>query len=150
VESEAFGPNPHVIIASADHPLRRRRRVAKAELANQKFLVREEGSGTRSIFEYLFNEAGIRHPRDSIEMGSNETIKQAVMAGLGLSLISAHTIASEVAAGRLAILKVEGLPIVRQWFVVRRSDRDLPPAGGALWTFIAKKGSTFLPQLGSA
>jgi DNA-binding transcriptional LysR family regulator len=150
VESEAFGPNPHVIIASADHPLRRRRRVAKAELANQKFLVREEGSGTRSIFEYLFNEAGIRHPRNSIEMGSNETIKQAVMAGLGLSLISAHTIASEVAAGRLAILKVEGLPIVRQWFVVRRTDRDLPPAGGALWTFIAKKGSAFLPQLGSA
>jgi len=150
VESEAFGPNPHVIIASADHPLRRRRRVSKAELANQKFLVREEGSGTRSILEYLFNEAGIRHPRDSIEMGSNETIKQAVMAGFGLSLISAHTIASEVAAGRLAILKVEGLPIVRQWFVVRRSDRDLPPAGGALWTFIARKGSTFLPQPGSA
>lgn len=65
-------------------------------------------------------------------MGSNETIKQAVMAGLGLSLISAHTTASDVAAGRLAILKVEGLPIVRQWFVVRRSDRDLPPAGGVL------------------
>jgi DNA-binding transcriptional LysR family regulator len=83
-------------------------------------------------------------------MGSNETIKQAVMAGFGLSLISAHTIASEVAAGRLAILQVEGLPIVRQWFVVRRSDRELPPAGGALWTFIARKGSTFLPQAGSA
>ena len=85
------------------------------------------------------------HPKDSIEMGSNETIKQAVVAGLGFSLISAHTIASEVATGRLAILKVEGLPIVRQWFVVRRSDRDLPPAGGALWTFVAKKGRTFLP-----
>jgi LysR family transcriptional regulator, low CO2-responsive transcriptional regulator len=67
VESEAFGPNPHVIIASANHPLRRRRRVSKAELANQKFLVREEGSGTRSIFEYLFNEAGIMHPKDALK-----------------------------------------------------------------------------------
>src|SRR5258708_33062725 len=91
VESEAFGPNPHVIIASADHPLRRRRRVSKAELANQKFLVREEGSGTRSIFEYLFNEAGIRHPRDSIEMGSNEAIKHAVMADRRLSFFLAAT-----------------------------------------------------------
>ena len=71
----------------------------------------------------------IQPPKVTIEMGSNETIKQAVMAGLGLSLISAHTIASEVAARRLAILKVPGLPIVRQWFVVRRTDRDLlPPA----------------------
>jgi hypothetical protein len=61
-------------------------------------------------------------------------------------LISAHTIASEVAAGRLVILKVEGLPIVRHWFVVRRTDRDLPPAGAALWTFIVKKGSAFLPK----
>lgn len=149
VESEPFGPHPYVIIASRDHPLARRRRVPKVELTNQKFLVREEGSGTRNIFEYLFNEAGIRHPKDNIEMGSNETIKQAVMAGLGLSLISAHTIASEVASGRLAILKVEGLPIVRQWFLVRRSDRELPPAGAALWTFIAKKGNAFLPQRGS-
>jgi LysR family transcriptional regulator, low CO2-responsive transcriptional regulator len=72
-------------------------------------------------------------------MGSNETIRQAVMAGLGLSLISAHTIASEVADGGVAVLKVEGLPIVRHWFAVRRTDRDLPPASGALWAFIVKK-----------
>jgi len=149
-ESEPFGPHPYVIIASADHPLRWRRRISKAELADQKFLVREEGSGTRGIFEYLYNEARARFPKDIVEMGSNETIKQAVMAGLGLSLISAHTIESEVAAGRLAVLKVEGLPIVRQWFVVRRSDRELPPAGSALWTFIKKKGSAFLPHLSSA
>jgi len=146
VQSEMFGPHPYVIIAAADHPLRKRRRVSKAELANYKFLIREEGSGTRNIFEYLFNEAGASLPKDSAEMGSNETIKQAVAAGLGLSLISAHTIESEVATGRLAVLKVEGLPIVREWFVVRRSDRELPPAGSALWTFIAKKGNSFLPQ----
>jgi LysR family transcriptional regulator, low CO2-responsive transcriptional regulator len=145
-ESEAFGPHPYVMIAAADHRLARARRVSKAELSSQKFIVREEGSGTRSMFEYFVNAQMIQHPKATIEMGSNETIKQAVMAGLGLSLISAHTIASEVADGRLAVLKVEGLPIVRQWFVVRRTDRDLPPAGRALWTFIVKKGSAFLPR----
>jgi DNA-binding transcriptional LysR family regulator len=145
-ESEPFGPHPYVMIASADHRLARMKRVPKDELANQKFIVREEGSGTRNIFEYFLSAQTIHPPKVMVEMASNETIKQAVMAGLGLSLISAHTIASEVAAGRLAVLKVEGLPIVRQWFEVRRADRELPPAGSALWTFIAKKGHTFLPK----
>lgn len=149
VESEPFGPHPHVMISSVDHPLSHRRSVSKAEVSNQKFIVREQGSGTRNIFEYFFNEPGVRHPKDTIEMGSNETIKQAVMAGLGISLISAHTIAFEVETGRLVVLKVQGLPIMRQWFVVRRSDRELPPAGGALWKFIAKNGNSFLPQRGS-
>ncbi|MGB8839229.1 MAG: LysR family transcriptional regulator, partial [Candidatus Acidiferrales bacterium] len=149
-DSEPFGPHPYVMIASADHRLARMRRVSKTELSSQKFIVREEGSGTRNIFEYFLNAQMIKPPKVTIEMGSNETIKQAVMAGLGLSLISAHTIASEVAAGRLAVLKVEGLPIVRQWFVVRRTDRDLPPAGSALWTFIVKKGNAFLPKRVSA
>jgi len=146
IESEAFGPHPHVIISSPNHPMAHRRHISKAELADQRFLVREEGSGTRNIFDYLFDSADVQHPKNVIEMGSNETIKQAVMADLGLSLISAHTIASEVEARRLAVLRVEGLPIMRQWFVVRCSDRELPPAGSALWTFIARKGKAFLPR----
>jgi DNA-binding transcriptional LysR family regulator len=140
-ESEPFGPHPYVMIAPADHRLARAKRVSKAELSSQKFIVREEGSGTRNIFEYFLSAQMIQPPKVTIEMGSNETIKQAVMAGLGLSLIWAHTIASEVVAGRLAVLKVAGLPIVRQWFVVRRTDRDLPPASGALWTFFVKKAA---------
>jgi len=150
IESEPFGPHPLVIIAAADHPLARRKLVTKAELANHRFLVREEGSGTRNVFDYFFAGIEARQPKETIEMGSNETIKQAVMAGLGLSLISAHTIASEVAAKRLAILRVEGLPIMRQWFVVRRSNRELPPAARALWTFISTKGRSFLPHCGSS
>ena len=150
VDSKAFGPHPHVIIASPDHPLARGGRVSKADLANQNFIVREEGSGTRSMFEYFFNGVTLGPPKISIEIGSNETIKQAVMAGLGLSLISAHTIAPEVAEGRLAVLRVEGLPILRQWFAIRRSDRELPPAGLALWEFIVKRGRDFLPQRESA
>jgi LysR family transcriptional regulator for metE and metH len=81
-----------------------------------------------------------------MEVGSNETIKQAVMAGMGIALISAHTIAAEVADGRLAVLDVEGLPIVRQWFVVRRSERRLLPAAQALWDHLAWSGADFLPR----
>jgi len=129
VESEPFGPRPHVMIAGAKHPLARSKHVSKSELAKQKFIVREEGSGTRNIFEYFFNVEMIQTPKITVEIGSNETIKQAVMPGLGLSLISAHTIASEVAARRLVVLKVEGLPIVRQWFVVNRAAANCrPPA----------------------
>ncbi len=81
-----------------------------------------------------------------MEIGSNETIKQAVMAGMGIALLSAHTIAAEVADGRLAVLDVEGLPIVRQWFVVRRSERRLLPAAQALWNHFVWSGADFLPK----
>ena len=84
----------------------------------------------------------------SMELGSNETIKQAVMAGLGIALISAHTIAAEVASGRLVCLDVEDLPIVRHWFVVNRTDRALSPAARAFRDFATQRGSMFLPTLG--
>jgi DNA-binding transcriptional LysR family regulator len=80
--------------------------------------------------------------------GSNETIKQAVMAGLGIALISAHTVAAEIADGRPVCLDVEGLPIVRQWYVVNRSDRALSPAARAFREFVTERGSAFLPGLG--
>jgi DNA-binding transcriptional LysR family regulator len=81
------------------------------------------------------------------EIGSNESIKQAVMAGMGIALLSAHTVASEVQDGRLAVLDVEGLPIVRTWYVVRRSDRRALPAAQALWQHIVREGPAFLPKL---
>jgi len=80
-------------------------------------------------------------------MASNETIKQAVMAGLGISFISAHTVAFEVESGRLAILDVTGLPIVRHWFMVRRTDKRLLPAALALRQFWATRGADFLPKV---
>ena len=144
VESQSIGPHPHVIIAPADHPLASRRRIAKTDLAGHTFLVREEGSGTRSLFESFFGGIA-RGPKVDTEIGSNETIKQAVIAGLGLSLISAHTIAAEVSSGRLVVLDVEGLPIVREWFTVHRTDRPLQTAAQALWAFLVKEGNSFLP-----
>ena len=146
VKSEPIGPHPHVVIAPPDHPLAHKARISKTELANQNFIVREEGSGTRSIFDNFFAGLAMRSYKVRFEIGSNETIKQAVMAGLGISLISAHTIEAEVASGRMVVLKMEGLPIMRKWFAMHRADRVLSPAGRAMWTFMVKKGSEFLPQ----
>jgi DNA-binding transcriptional LysR family regulator len=143
VNGEIFGPHPQVVIAPPDHTLVGRSDIDKSELAGQSFIVREEGSGTRSMLEYFFG--GI--PRVSVEIGSNETIKQAVMAGLGLTLISAHTIEAEVAEGRLAVLDIKGLPIIRQLFVVHRADRNLTPAVRAMWDYMIREGRSFLPAL---
>jgi DNA-binding transcriptional LysR family regulator len=147
VKSEPIGPHPHVIIAPPDHPLARKARISKSELASQNFIVREEGSGTRSMFDYFFSGLAMRSHKVRIEIGSNETVKQAVMAGLGISLISAHTIEAEIASGRLVVLKMEGLPIMRKWFAIQRADRVLSPPGRAMWAFMVNKGADFLPQV---
>src|SRR5579863_326252 len=123
VDSVPIGAHPQVIVAAPDHPLVGQGPIEKAELVRENFIVREEGSGTRAVFDYFFSDVPVRHPNVHIEIGSNETIKQAVMAGLGLALLSAHTIEAELESGRLAVLDVVGLPLLRQWFVVRRADR---------------------------
>ena len=150
VEAAHFGDHPLVIVTAPDHPLAARRRIPRADLAEQVFLTREEGSGTRSSMEIFLHALGSRTGNLRIEMGSNETIKQAVMAGLGIAFISAHTIAAEVESGRLATLDVEGLPVWRQWFVVRRLDKALMPAVQAFSEFLVKEGSTYLPPHSSA
>ncbi len=146
-ETRILGDHPHVIIAPPGHRLMRRRTLTPADLSREPFLVRERGSGTRSLMERVFEEAGVTQPPIAMEIGSNETIKQAVMAGLGLSFISAHTVAAEVADGRLTVLDVQGLPAVRQWLVVRAKDKRLLPAGLALQGFLAKEGARFLPKM---
>lgn len=148
VERAVIGDHPHVIIAPPDHPLARRRRVPLHEAAREAFLLREPGSGTRDLMRRLFGAADLSGGGPRVEIGSNETIKQAVMAGMGVALLSAHTIAAEVADGRLAVLDVEGLPVVRQWFVVRRSEKRLLPAAQALWDHLARSGAGFLPRTG--
>ncbi len=144
VDMHLMGDHPHVIIASPDHPWAGRKGLKAVDFANETFLVREPGSGTRMLMERFFAEAGIR-PVMGMEVGSNETVKQAVMAGLGFSFISAHTIAAEIESGRLALLDVEGLPIVRQWFVAKRSDKRLAPAATAVKAFLVERGRQFLP-----
>ena len=146
VTSESIGPHPYIVIASPDHPLADKSRIAKKQLTNQTFILREEGSGARSIFEYFFGGLTVQTDKVRIEIASNETVKQAVMAGLGLALISAHTVQAELAAGRLAVLQIDGLPIIQNWYVMHHSDRVLTPAGSAMWSFMVKRGRDFLPK----
>ena len=147
VVSQSIGEHPQVIIAPLDHPLVGRRGIDKAELAEASFIIREDGSGTRTVFDYFFDGVQVHRPHIKFEIGSNETIKQAVMAGLGLSLISAHTIEAEVNAGRLAVLDVKGLPIIRQWFLVRRANWIPTPVGEAIWDFTVAHAAEFMPAL---
>ena len=145
VERAVIGDHPHVIIAPPGHALAERRGVPLGEVARETFLLREPGSGTRELMRRLFTEAGLPLGGET-EIGSNETIKQAVMAGMGVALLSAHTIAAEVKDGRLTVLDVEGLPVVRQWFVVRHRDKRLLPAAQALWDHFVRSGARFLPR----
>lgn len=138
-----LGDHPLVIIASPDHPLAGARAIARSWLADQPMLVREPGSGTRSSLNLFLGDV---QPR-STEFASNESIKQAVMAGLGVALISAHTIALEVEVGRLAILDVVGTPVRRQWFSVSRADRASSPAMTAFSGFVIARAREFLPTL---
>jgi LysR family transcriptional regulator for metE and metH len=141
-----IGDHPHVIIAPTGHRLARKPRLPLTDLAGETFLTREPGSGTRGLMEQLFETAGVR-PVIGMEMSSNETIKQAVIAGLGIAFISAHTVATELDERRLTMLDVVGLPIIRQWFVVNRKDKVLLPPAQAMRQFLGAQGAQFLPRM---
>ncbi len=145
VVATPFADHPLVVIAPPDHPLARRRSVPLEALAGETFLVRELGSGTRTAMERFFQEHRIPL-RIGLEMPSNETIKQAVMAGLGLSFISLHTIALELSARALAIVRAPGLPVMRQWYVVHRRAKRLSPAADAFKAFVLEHGRSFLER----
>jgi len=138
--AEPFARHPFVIIASLDHPLAGRRRIALKSLARESFIIREQGSGTRASMEYVFRERAVPF-RATMEVSSNETIKQAVMAGMGLSFISAHTIGLEAQTRKLAILDVVGLPVVRDWYVIHQRERILSPIAAAFRAYLLENGA---------
>ena len=119
-----FMDNPLVLIAAPTHPLVGRKRVRLDALRDEAFLIREPGSGTRAAMERFFEDKGLA-PRTRVEMSSNEAIKQSVEAGLGLGMVSAHTVELEMAAGRLVLLDVVAFPIVKRWFVVHHEGKHL-------------------------
>ncbi|MDP2733666.1 MAG: LysR substrate-binding domain-containing protein [Hoeflea sp.] len=147
VNATLFGDHPLVFIANPDHPLVGRLDISKEELAEQKFIVRERGSGTRSSLEFFMSDTleGLR--TTPTEMDSNETIKQAVIAGLGIAFISGHTIEQECQNGKIAILDVMQTPIRRQWFSIRHASRTSTPALQALDDFLRLRGPSLLPVL---
>ncbi len=134
----AFATNPLGIVSAPEHPLSRRRHAPMAILNDQEFVVREIGSGTRQAMERLFSEHSIK-PQIVMEMPSNETIKQAVMAGMGLSFLSLRTIRHELASGHLVQLHIEGLPLVRHWYVAHLSSKRLSPAATELKSFLIEE-----------
>jgi DNA-binding transcriptional LysR family regulator len=144
-EAAPFAQHPIVIIAAPSHPLVGRKRLPLERLAGETFLIRERGSGTRAAMEHVFEERGFR-ARETFEMSSNETIKQAVMAGMGVAFLSMHTIGLELRAGRLAVLAVAGLPVLRQWFVIHRRGKRLTPAAQAFKSFLLDQGAALIER----
>ncbi len=143
--AESFAENPHVIIAPPLHPLARESDIPEAIVARETFMVREQGSGTRLAMHAYFQQHGLS-VRIGMEMASNETIKQAVMAGMGLSFISRHTIDLELATGRLVALDVRGLPVVRHWHLAHLSGKRLSPIAQEFKRYVLRDGRALLEQ----
>lgn len=138
VVATAFADNPLVVVARHDHPLANSRAIALTRIAEESLILREAGSGTRLAAERLFAEHGLE-PRVRLELGSNEAVKQAVAGGLGLTLLSAHTLALEGESGLLRVLDVEGLPLLRQWYVAYQRGKHLSVVAEAFLEFLLGK-----------
>ncbi|MDR5761979.1 LysR family transcriptional regulator [Caballeronia sp. LZ035] len=136
----SFAPHPYVIVAPPDHPLVGRRDLPLEALADEPFIVRERGSDTWNSMEEGF--AGrLTNLNVAMEITSTETIKQAVIAGMGLSFLSAHTISMELQMGKLAVLDIEDFPVMLNWFVVHRNNKRLPPVALAFKDFLIQEGA---------
>jgi DNA-binding transcriptional LysR family regulator len=141
--AEPFAENPHVIIAAPDHPLASQRDILVETVARENFIVREPGSGTRLAMQQYFDEFGLAC-NVGMEMASNETIKQAVMAGMGISFISRHTLDLELQTQRLVILDVRGTPVIRLWHVAHLVKKRLSPTAVAFKEFVLAHGRDLL------
>lgn len=145
VASMALGPHPHGLVARPDHPLAGRE-VPVPELLTQTFLAREDGSGTRLLMSRYLDRLGDGQVVDLVEMDSNETIKQSVIAGLGIAFLSLHTVMDELRFGQLVQLSAPGLPIERHWFLVHPVDAALRPAALRLQEAIVGLKGSYLPN----
>lgn len=124
VVSYPFGPNPLVVLAPRDHPLVGKKNIKLEELAEEPFIIREPGSGIRDATFKKFASKGLK-PNVRMELGNTEAIKHAIFGGLGISIMSLHTLALEGVDGPLAVLDVEGFPILRNWYLVHLRDKEL-------------------------
>jgi DNA-binding transcriptional LysR family regulator len=135
LEAVPFMDNPLVVIAPPGHPLEQEKAISPQRLAEEVFVMREPGSGTRLAMERFFQEQGVTI-RSGMEMTRNEAIKQAVRSGMGLGVVSTHTIDLELETGALRVLDVAGLPIPRKWFIVHRKNKRLSPSAQAFRSFV--------------
>jgi DNA-binding transcriptional LysR family regulator len=141
--SEPFMDNPLVVIAPATHALAGLRSIELEDLRGETFLMREQGSGTRTSAERFLGERGLTLST-SMEMNTNDAIKQGVEVGLGLSVVSLHTIDRELTDGRLVVLDVLHFPIVRKWYMVHRTGKRLSSVGHAFKEFVRNEAQRFV------
>lgn len=146
--SKVFMPNPLVVIAAPDHPLAKLKRVQPRQLAEETFLLREKGSGTRGVVERFFASHKLPLPAH-MEMDMNEAIKQSVSAGIGIGIISRHGIEMELETKRLCVLDVVGFPIVRKWHIVQRKNKRLSTAAQAFQSFLLEEAARLTESTGS-
>lgn len=143
---EPFAPHPYVIVARSDHPLARRRHLPVSALLHEPWLTRERGSDTWNSMEDGFG-AQLAKLNIAMEIRSTETIKQAVIAGLGISFLSAHTIGNELCRRQLAVLDVVGFPLRLQWYVVHLRQKVLAPVAMAFKAFLLERGAGLIGKV---
>lgn len=143
---EPFASNPHVFIANPHNPLVGKINVSPEALTEFEIIAREPNSGTRSIMQAYFAQHHIS-PIISMEMSSNEAIKQSVIANLGVSFVSLHTLGHELASKQIALLDIQDTPIVRTWHVVALTKRNASQAAEAFRYFILEKSGEILNKI---
>jgi DNA-binding transcriptional LysR family regulator len=143
LESYPFLNNILGIVAHSDHPLAGKKNITIKELASQRFLIRESGSGTRFVFDQLLQEHGVEI-EPYMELGSSEAIKQAVMAGLGIAVLSLHSVQLERDVNKLTVLDVEGFPLKRRWYAVHLKGKKLSLVARTFLDYILKESSEVL------
>ncbi|WP_008313854.1 LysR family transcriptional regulator [Leptolyngbya sp. PCC 6406] len=141
-----FLDNPLVLIAPKDHPLAGKKNIPIQALAGESFIMRESGSGTRQAVQALLDTHGVE-VRVRLEMGSNEAIKQAIAGGLGISVLSLHTIISEGTAGEFCILDVTEFPIARKWYVAHLAGKQLSVVADTFLTYLMEESHTLAKKL---
>ncbi|HKL77135.1 MAG TPA: LysR family transcriptional regulator [Gammaproteobacteria bacterium] len=146
VEAVPFLRNPLVALGPPAHPLASRRQVPLADLGAHPFLAREPGSGTRLAVERLCDAHGVAL-KVRMELGSNEAIKQSVAAGMGLSVLSQHTLVGS--GGEVAVLDVAGFPIERQWYVVYPRGKERSVAVETFMAYLLEEGTDVAGSAGS-
>ncbi|HEY5636995.1 MAG TPA: LysR substrate-binding domain-containing protein [Burkholderiales bacterium] len=145
VETQAILPNPMVVLARADHRLARRKRVPFPALAAEPFLMREPGSGTRKVAYEAFDRHGIQ-PNVRMELSTNEAIKQAILGGLGISILSRYTLGLDTGHDRLVELRVVGFPIQRAWQFVTPVGKQIPPVARAFMDFVRAEARSLVQE----
>ena len=147
MRSESFMQNPLVVIAAPNHALAKTRHIKPRQLAQETFLLREQGSGTRGVVERFFASHRMALPAH-MEMDTNEAIKQSVQAGMGLGIISRHGIELELETKRLIVLDVEHFPIMRHWHIVHRKGKRLSTASQAFKKFLLTEAEALASPAG--